>query len=65
MEEEYYREPLHSVSLSDSTEPLIEQEKSYFVYYVYKLFCKKPIKYVIKFTKRLFSCFSQHSNKEI
>jgi hypothetical protein len=65
MEEEYYREPLHSVSLTDSNEPLIEQEKCNFGYYVYKLFCKKPIKYVIKFTKKLFSCFSQHSNKQI
>lgn len=65
MEEEYYREPLHSVSLSDSTEPLIEQESAYFVYYVYKLFCTKPYKYVVKITKRLFTCFSKHSNKEI
>ena len=65
MEEEYYREPLHSVSLSDSTEPLIESETSYFVYRVYRLFCRKPYKYMIKITKKLFFCFSQHSNKEI
>ena len=64
MEEEYYREPLHSVSLSDSTEPLIEPEKNC-GYYLYKLFCKKPFKYVIKITKKMFSCFSKHSNKQI
>ena len=58
--EEEYRQKLVSVSLSDTT----EAENEYFIYSCIRR-SKKNFRCIVKTIKKLFSCFSQHPNKEI
>lgn len=63
--EEEYREKLVSVSLSDTEEPLIEQNANYGISRYYTLCCKKPLRYIVKIIKRLSCCFTKQSNKQL